>query len=438
MGDRADRDSEIRSRQALNNWLNRQDRRWDFPSLQQAATDIQEIGGLGQILREGDVLPVPTSWVGEGNIGLPGFSTAPDMKSNVIDWARSQGMDLPTYQARYQSLPYKFNPDGTMTLSAAEMKNPIIYNNDNFGAFGKYIAPTLFGGMALGGLTGWLPGTESIFGGAAGTAAGGGAAELASMADLGSSMLGESIGSAAAGGGAAVSGLEGALNFGDPFIDAYTPIGTGGGATGLPSPGAVANAASGAASGAPTNANALSQLIKKVTGLDVDPSALGMLGTGLSTLLGAYGSNKQTDALKDIANRSDAQRAPALAAFNNALANPNTWYQSAPAMGALDSALAKLSVQHGNPALDPGALSKAAAYNLGGYNDFLRTMGNLGLSGQDTSAKLQTNAVMSGNNLYNALGSGIASLTSNQPTFQMTIQQALDKYFKNQGSGILQ
>ena len=187
-------------------------------------------------------------------------------------------------------------------------------------------------------------------------------------------------------------------------------------------PGAVSSAGGAAL---PSAASNLAKILKDTLGIDVNPSTLGLIGTLGSTALGAYGANQQANALTDIANQSRNDRLPALNAFNNALANPDSWYSSAPSTGALDAVLRKLSVTHGNPALDPGAMSKAAAYNLGGYNDYLAKTGSLGLSGQAATTQAQTNAALAGGNTYNAIGSGLASLTNNQQDYSGLLTQLL-------------
>ena len=181
--------------------------------------------------------------------------------------------------------------------------------------------------------------------------------------------------------------------------------------------------------GTASNAAGLAKWLKDTLGFDIDPSTLGLLGTGLSTALGAYGANQQAKSLTDIANQARGDRQPALNAFNSALSDPNGWYNSAPAMGATEAVLRKLSVGAGNPATNPTALSQAAAYNLGGYNDYLRTMSGPAFGGQASTIAAQTNAAQGNTNVYNALGSGLASLTSNQPDTNGLLAQLLKSQY---------
>ena len=133
---------------------------------------------------------------------------------------------------------------------------------------------------------------------------------------------------------------------------------------------------------------------------------------GAKGLLDYLASGKTSDALASLQAQARADRMPALSAFNNALANPNTFYESAPAMGATDAVLRKLSMQ-GNPALSPGALSQAAAYNLGGYNDYLRALSGPAFGTANTEFNIGTSAAGSAGYPYTALGTGIgAALTA--------------------------
>lgn len=180
---------------------------------------------------------------------------------------------------------------------------------------------------------------------------------------------------------------------------------------GLGSVGTGVAAGAGAGAGAANTASTIAKAIKAATGIDVDSNLLDLITKAASTGIGMYGANQQSNELKAIADQARGDRLPALNAFNNALNNPNSWYGSAPAMGATDAILRKLSVGVGNPANNPGALAQAAAYNLGGYNDYLKTTGSLGLSGQAPTIAAQTNAANSGQGIYNVFQSGLADLT---------------------------
>jgi hypothetical protein len=185
--------------------------------------------------------------------------------------------------------------------------------------------------------------------------------------------------------------------------------------------------AAGAGALGATSASSLAKFLKDNLGIDVNPSTLGLLGTALSTGLGIYGSNQQTNALEGIAQQQRNDRLPALNAFNNALQNPNSFYESAPAMGATDAVLRKLSANVGNPFGNPGAIAQAAAYNLGGYNDYLRSLTGPAFGGQAADLQAQTQAAASQGNVYSAVGSGLSSLLSNKPDLGSLFAQYLAK-----------
>ena len=189
--------------------------------------------------------------------------------------------------------------------------------------------------------------------------------------------------------------------------------------------------------GSAVNTAARDSLISKIingTATASDWTQLaGLVG---STALGAIGSSQQSSALTDIYNQMRADRAPALSAFNTALQNPNTFYNSAPAMGATDAVLRKLSV-NGNPALNPGDLSKAAAYNLGGYNSYLSNLAGPAFGGEALQANLLTNAAQANNGIYGQL-SGLlgATTTPQQQGLSLTDLQKLIGNTSNTVSGL--
>jgi hypothetical protein len=139
-----------------------------------------------------------------------------------------------------------------------------------------------------------------------------------------------------------------------------------------------------------------------------------LLGSLLPAGLGYLGADSQANAMKDIYNQTRADRMPALTAYNTALQNPNTFYQSAPAMGAVDAVLRKLSV-NGNPASNPGSLSQAAAYNLGGYNDYLRGLTPAAFGTANTEANISMNGAGADAGKYNAVGYGLGQYFNPQP-----------------------
>jgi hypothetical protein len=280
----------------------------------------------------------------------------------------------------------------------------------------KTVGPLLVGGIAgAGALLG-----PSLAGGAAGSLGGAGglsAETLASIPTYEGALASEFTpllgGGAGAGGGGSL--VSNALTGGAP--------GAGGGLSTLQgitaggvTPWGAATSGLGvgvAGSAVGTVAQALGDSSQQTTGTTFGiPNNI--LGAALPAGLGYLGASSQADAMKDIYNQTRADRMPALTAYNTALQNPNTFYQSAPAMGAVDAVLRKLSV-NGNPASNPGSLSQAAAYNLGGYNDYLRGLTPAAFGTANTEANIGMNQAGADAGKYNAVGYGLGQYFNPQP-----------------------
>jgi hypothetical protein len=249
-------------------------------------------------------------------------------------------------------------------------------------------------GGAVGEGLGLNLGMDGTLGGGLGTASGGSGLGLATPT-LGASGAGlGAAGEFALGGGA----LTGA-GAGSGLTAGGALGGAAGGGSLLSGLGSLASGAGSAASSfAPTGNTDLSKL----------------LGAALPAGLGYLGASSQADAMKDIYNQTRADRMPALNAYNSALQNPNTFYQSAPAMGAVDAVLRKLSV-NGNPASNPGSLSQAAAYNLGGYNDYLRGLTPAAFGTANTEANIGMNQAGADAGKFNSIGYGLGQYFNPQP-----------------------
>lgn len=199
--------------------------------------------------------------------------------------------------------------------------------------------------------------------------------------------------------------------------------------------GGLASALTGGAAAA-GSAGTIASAINKMFGTNLTDSDLSILGKLGGAGLGLLGANAQTDALKGILDQQRAERAPALNAFNNMLTNPDSWYSSAPAQGAVDGVLRRLSV-NGNPYGNPSDLAKAAAFNLGGYNQALGTLGSLGLSGQATTAQLGTQVAQSGQTPYNIGANLLGQITTPQQNpFDQWMSAAM-KYGKQDAGGLV-
>jgi hypothetical protein len=99
----------------------------------------------------------------------------------------------------------------------------------------------------------------------------------------------------------------------------------------------------------------------------------------------AAAAQQKSDLARDIFNYEKGNRQPSIDYYNNLLQNPDQYYQSPQATGALDAVLRGLSAEVGNPVNNPSALSRAAAYNLGGYTNALNSAaGNAGIGNSYT------------------------------------------------------
>lgn len=175
----------------------------------------------------------------------------------------------------------------------------------------------------------------------------------------------------------------------------------------------------------PPGASTLGSLLQSLLGGNGSGGGAGGTGGGfnlanlLGTLgqagIGAVGANNARDTLHQIYNQITSAREPSLTAYNNAVQNPNTWYQSAPAMGAADAASRALSTQ-GNPADNPGLISQLAANQLGGYNKYLSTMSGPALGGQQYQAELGQNLATLAQSTPNSLARSLGLLTGTDAT----------------------
>ena len=246
-------------------------------------------------------------------------------------------------------------------------------------------------GAATGGGAGGVIGGTGATAGTFGPYASAAAADAAGLAQMGAAagLSGDALAAfVAAGGAASLAPFAGMSGFG-PIAKAA--LGAGTAATGL---------------------STLENILKSGGSLADWSKIISALGPAA---LGYFGADKQSDSLTDISNQLRADRAPALSAFNNALANPNEFYNSAPAMGSVDAILRKLSME-GNPANNPGSLAKAAAYNLGGYNDYLKTLSGpaFGTAGAETNVNVAGAGADAGK--MNSIGYGVGQLFNPQPS----------------------
>lgn len=273
----------------------------------------------------------------------------------------------------------------------------------------EFITPGLQGGFTTGG-------TASAFGG------GLGAAEAAGVGAGGALGASEALSGL---GPYSPTGLEN-VSF-TPQTDFITPSGSNGVNVGSNFATGGTNTAFGggtalggtAATGASTLQNLMNGKGIQIGDTNIPNNVLAGAG---QAALGYFGANQQSNALENIYNQTRADRLPALNAYNNALANPDSFYNSAPAMGATDAVLRRLSV-NGNPALNPGDISKAASYSLGGYNDYLRGLTPAAFGTASTEANLGAGVANAEGGGLNAIGYGLGTALNPQPNLMDLIKQ---------------
>jgi len=245
-------------------------------------------------------------------------------------------------------------------------------------------AAGLAGGLALGGVGAGAgaTGTEaaSTFG-AGGEFAGAGA----SNAGIAGTTLAEQ--SAGIGSGSAAGTAAG------------TGVGTGVGGT--------------AVTGAGTAATGTA-LQRILDGSGTTQDYLTLAGQVAPSLLGMHASNEQTDALTRLADRNFEIGAPFRSRLAEISEDPNLFYDSPQAKQATESVLRRLSATHGNVAGSPygQALTiDALAGQFGQERDRLANFGGLTAFNQAAPGSA-TAAIGSQANFFNALGGGIADVTT--------------------------
>lgn len=405
---------------------------------------------------------------------VPGQPISPDQLQSIVDLIRDEyqggaGMTIDRYLAdpravvRMENGQYVYRPE----LSSVAQDGKDWLGIDRANGFWDGPGPFALSLAALG-----MPFAASL--GAAGAAAGGGAgaasplpAELSNFTLAGPGTGIGGVGSAniglnaaglglspeliAAGGGSSAFGIGGGLglqavnSLGLPLSAAE--LGAGAlGATGMPvpteapgltqAPAPVQNittpgplpgtttvpAGTMTTGAAGTGTSALSQLLKSTLGIDVAPGTLDLIGKGLGLGLGVYGSNKQADATKSLADQYMSMGAPYRTSLAQLEANPEGFYKSPLVQGALqqgsDALARSLSAKVGNPILNPTALQEMQNFTTRGlldaYNNRFSQLAGAGQLGVSQAAPLGVQANQAQGTTYNALGAGIQSVFGNQ------------------------
>ena len=157
---------------------------------------------------------------------------------------------------------------------------------------------------------------------------------------------------------------------------------------------------------APTAADSIKRILE---GNGTKDDFLSVLGKAAPALIGAFASNQQADALRDLSEKNRAERAPFLATANSWLSNP-TAYAEGPGQAGLNGTLKALSAKFGNPIGSGTALQIASETGARNWQDAVTGMANLGLGGADTRANIDMNAIKADGNVWGALGGGVADV----------------------------
>ncbi len=156
--------------------------------------------------------------------------------------------------------------------------------------------------------------------------------------------------------------------------------------------------------------------LARLTGMSQPTSdLLSVLGTVGATGLGAYSANRQSDQLAGLAAQSRADRAPFLGAATNYLNNPQAFIEG-PGAAAMKGTLAGLSAKFGNPIGSGAALQYATDAGLKNWLDATTGLANIGLSGEDTRARLGSAAIGKEGDIYTTLAGGAADLLNPRRT----------------------
>lgn len=371
------------------------------------------------------------------------------------------GAGTPIYD-QSSSTDYYVLPEG-MT-GANYVNSPLQYNPPDKG-LDKWM-PYLIAGGALAGLGGFLPGTESVFGGGAaagaptftggasgagiaGAAGGGGAlsgmtaAEVAALGGGAGGLAGASggglsgMGGTEFAGGASGGGLAGGGTAAGEFVGGASGAGVSGGATGGALSGAGGAAVGGAASGA------TSALGRILGGTATSDDWLSVLGAGGSSLLGVLGSNAQADAYGDVAQQYLGLGAPFREKLLQSYAPGFSMADQPDFQNAMDvsaqAAARATSAKAGNPVDNPGAYAEMQKYITGSLalpqlNTYRSQLGSFGQLGTNTAGTASMGEASQTGGMYDALGSGLASLTKPKNPYEDLMKGLMGGFKLNTGT----
>lgn len=274
-----------------------------------------------------------------------------------------------------------------------------------------HIAVPLIIGAGIGGVLGAPAGATSAAPAVEGlgglTSLGGTISAAPAAGGLGTGITAGATGASgiSAGGATGTTALSGTLAPGSFAAESLYPV--VGGQTAAALGGSAATTAAGG--------TALQRILD---GVGTTQDYLSLAGQVAPSLLGIYASNRQTDALQGLADRYFNMGAPYRDELARISTDPNAFYSGPQATKATESVLQRLSKTTGNPAGSPyaQALTVDALFNeYGAERDRLAGFG--GLTAYNSAAPgAATSAVNSRADIYNAIGGGIADVTT--PRYQ--------------------
>lgn len=332
---------------------------------------------------------------------------------SYMQWRASQDPSLAGLNTEFQ------NQIAQSGQNQADINLPQMYENWPTGQHGSGFAGQVwqgftdlaktFGPLVLGGYAAGAYGGAGTA--AAGAGAGTGTAGALTAAEEAAMLTGAGAGGGATGFTAAGTTVAGSSGLGG-FTGGNPAYGLGEEAIGAT--GGMAGTGSIPSTTAATTASGATALSRILDGSGTTQDYLSLAGQVAPSLLGMYASGKQTDALQGLAGQYMEMGAPYRSRLAEISADPNAFYNSQQAQQATESVLRRLSATHGNVAGSPygQALTiDALAGEYGRERDRLAGYG--GLTAFNSAAPgAATAAIGSQANFYNALGGGIADVTT--------------------------
>lgn len=338
-------------------------------------------------------------------------------------------LQAPNWQAQYPNFAWSWPTGKTNPRVVDKTTGQLLQTGAQPSSY------SLWNDVALPGIAtvGAAAGIGAGIGAMGGATAGGGVAGAgtgATAAELGAGGAGVGYGGAEA--GATLAGQGSGVAYGGAAGTAAEGAGSAAGAGAGTTTGTAGTAAGTAAAGG--SAAAVSRILQ---GNGTTEDYISVLGAAAPALLGAYASNQQTGALKDLSQQYLGFGAPSRARYEASYAPGFTMANEPGYTDAINQAskatLHGLSTQ-GNPAGSPNAWAQSLQdlYSKTAYpalQTYRNQAANTGGIGTLTSAApgAATGAITSQGNVYNAIGAGINDIFNPRTTLT-DLLKALPRY----------